>query len=231
MIRSVCLICLSLLMIGGCSDEPAAAPPEERDPAVARALDDPLMTDPDLSSRNEGNAAITVRTDGGLPLIKPGAEDLAAARSEAAALTGGKPVAVPPAAGKVEPLAPGHGPADHVATLADNTACHARLVSSTIWAARLPAPLSVYPRGATQAATGGDAKNCRVVAVVFTTPVPVGEVLSFYWQGAKAAGFSPVHLTAGGWAVLQGKRNGGAFDLRAARNGDLTTVELATVTG
>jgi hypothetical protein len=232
MIRPASLISLTLLAIAAaCSDDPAPAPREQRDPAIARALDDPLMTDPDLSSRNEGNAAITVRTDDGLPLIQPGEDDIAAARAEAAALTGGKPIALPPAARKVEPLPPRHTPADHLAVLADKTACRARLVNSTIWAARLPQALPIYPRGATQGATGGEGSNCRIAAVVFTTPVPASEVLAFYWQRAKAAGLAPTHLTGGEWAVLQGGRDGEAFDVRAARAGDTTTVELATLTG
>ena len=62
MIHRACLIVLPLLVITACSDEEPAAPPEQRDPAIARALDDPLMTDPDFSSRNEAASAITVET-------------------------------------------------------------------------------------------------------------------------------------------------------------------------
>ena len=53
-----CLIVVALA--AACSREEPATPPEQRNPVVAQALDDPLMTDPDLSSRNEGAAAITV---------------------------------------------------------------------------------------------------------------------------------------------------------------------------
>ena len=231
MTRSAILISLSILAVGSCSDDPVPEPRKQRDPAIARALDDPLMTDPDLASRNEGAAAITVKIDSGLPLVEPDAEDVAAARAEAAGLTGDTAAAVPPASGTAEALPPRHTPADHLAVLADRTACRAKLDSSTIWAARMPPALPVYPRGATQAATGGEGKNCRVAAVVFTTPVPADEVVSFYWRRARSAGLAPLHLTAGEWSVLQGARAGQAFDLRAARTGSLTTVELATVTG
>ena len=231
MYRVECLIALPFLAIGSCSDEPVAVPPRERDPLIAQALDDSLMTDPDLSSRNEGAAAISVKTDGGLPIIEASQDDIAAARSEAATLTGGKAPPAPPPAGTVAPLPSNHTPADHLAVLADRTSCRAKLVASSIWAARLPPALPVYPRGATQGATGGDGRSCRVAAVVFTTPVPADEVVAFYWQRASAAGLAPAHLTAGGWSVLQGIQEGQAFDLRAARTGNITTVELATVVG
>jgi len=218
-------------MIGACGDEQAAPRQEHRDPVISRALNDPLMTDPDLSSRNEGGAAITVETDQGLPVLEANPDAIAGARAEAAALTGGKMGPVPAASGQVEALAPQHTPADHLAVLADKTTCRAKLNNSTVWAARLPPALPVYPRGATQAGSGGEGKKCRVVTVVFTTPVPLGEVLSFYWQRAKSAGLSPVHRAAGTWSVLQGQEAGAAFDLRARQADDLTIVELATVTG
>lgn len=232
MIRAAFPVIVLVLGVGGCSDDATAPAQDRRDPVVAQALDDPLMTDPDLSSRNEGAAAITVRTDGPLPVLAASDQEVAAARAEAAALVGGedKLARVPRASGSIPPLT-SHDPSDHLAVLADKTDCRADLSDSTVWAARLPAALPVYPRGATLAATGGDGKGCRVVAVVFATPVPIDAVLAFYWQRAAAAGMAPVHLTAGGWSVLQGRRAGTAFDLRAQRANGQTTVELATVTG
>jgi len=232
MVRAVPLA-LSLLVISSCQDEPAPPTEKPRDPVVAQALGDPLMTDPDLSSRNEGAAAITIRMDGPLPVLPVRPEDLAAARAEAAKLVGGDEslTPVPQARGAVAPLAPGHQPSDHLALLADKTACRAELSESAIWAARLPTALPVYPRGATLAATGGEGSGCRVVAVAFTTPVPRDEVLRFYWARARTAGLAPVHLRARDAAVLQGQGKGTAFDLRVFAKGGVTTIELATVTG
>ena len=227
------LFLLSLALLGGCEGDAPKPIETPRDPIVAQALGDPLMTDPDLSSRNEAAAAISIRVDGPLPVLAVTAEDLAAARAEAARMVGGEEnlASIPPARGAVAPLAPGHEASDHLALLADKTACRAKLTDSAIWAARLPAALPVYPRGATQAATGGDGDDCRVAAVVFTTPVPSDEVVEFYWQLARAAGLAPIHLKAGETAVLQGEGKGAAFDLRATATGRVTTVELATVTG
>ena len=233
MLRSVLPTILLTLAITACRADPPPPRDAPRDPAVAQALDDPLMTDPDLSSRNEGAAAITIRTDGGLPVIPVSADEIAAARAEAARMIGdaARLPAVPRATGYLPPLAPRHGPADHLQVLADKTACRAALTDSTIWAARLPGALPVYPRGAVLAATGGEGKGCRVAAVTFTTPVPLEEVLAFYWQRATAAGLGPMHRAVRGGSALQGQGNGTAFDLRASRTGEQTTVELATVTG
>jgi hypothetical protein len=224
-----CLIVLAFA--AGCAREEPAAPPKPRNPVIAQALDDPLMTDPDLSSRNEGAAAITVRIDGPLPTLPVSPDAVASARVEAAEMVGGddKLTAVPPARGEVPPLAADHSLADHLALLASKTACKARLGDSAIWAARLPEALPVYPRGATIAATGGEGNGCRVIALEFATPVPLDEVLAFYWHRARAGGFAPVRKVAGDTAVLQGQGSGAAFDLRARTQGGQTLVELATV--
>ena len=232
MVRALTLLSLTLAL-AACSadDEPVAKQP--RDPAVEQALNDPLMTDPDLSSRNEGAAALTVNVDGALPVLEASPEAIASARAEASALLGGTgaAVSIPAPRGTIAPLGASHSPADHLAVLADKTSCKAPLRDSTIWAARLPAALPVYPRGATVAATGGDGKACRVAAVVFSTPIPVDEVVAFYWRRARIAGLAPVTLTADDTPVLQGRGKGVAFDLRAHETDGGTIVELATVSG
>ena len=231
MVRPAALLVLSLALAACSADEEPAAK-ERRDPAVEQALNDPLMTDPDLSSRNEGAAALTVKVDGALPVLEASPEAIAAARAEAAALLGKDAIGpVPEPSGTTASLAADHSPADHLALLANKTACKAVLRDSTIWGAKLPAALPVYPRGSTLAASGGAGKGCRVAAVVFATAIPVDEIAAFYWQRARTAGLAPAMLTAGRATVVRGQGKDLAFDLRAHEAAGQTIVELATVSG
>lgn len=218
---------LALTLLAACSGPPAPDPPAPRDPQVAQALDDPLMTDPDLSSRNEGAAALTVESDGSLPVLPATLEAVAAARAEAAALVGGSGrLAAPPAAAGPAKAIADEAPEAHLAAL-PGARCAAVLERSAIWAARLPRSLPVYPRGATLAAAGSDAAGCKARAVTFTTPVPVDEVVAFYW--ARAAGLGPVYRTRGKEQVVTGATPGLVFDVRATPNDEGTLVRLATV--
>lgn len=225
--HTVLMIAIS---VAGCGrDEPAPAP-EPRDPQVERALNDPLMTDPDLSAVNEGAAALTVEVGQGRPVLPPRPEDIAAARAEATAIIGGGRTlaTVPPANGTAVRLADRTLEA-HLGALPGGARCKAGLTRSTIWAARLPAALSVYPRGATASAAGFDSPRCAVRIVKFTTPVPMSEVLAFYWARAKSAGFSPKRLRDTGAEVFVGSGRSLQFDLRASEADGITSVRIATL--
>jgi len=63
---------------GGETPDPFAAIAE--DPVIARALHDPLMSDPDLASLNEANAAIGFPDSAALPVLAASSEDAQAAR-------------------------------------------------------------------------------------------------------------------------------------------------------
>lgn len=218
----------SLTLLAACGGDTAPGPAPSRDPQVAQALDDPLMTDPDLSSRNEGAAALTVDSDGSLPLLPATPEAVAAARAEAAALIGratGR--ALPkPDSGPAEPIANGT-PEAHLKALPFGAGCATGLAVSAIWAARLPSALPVYPRGATVAAAGSDGPGCKARVVTFTSPVPLDEVIAFYW--ARAARLGPSYRLNGAEHVLTGAARELAFDLRATTQDGETIVRLATL--
>ena len=137
-------------------------------------------------------------------------------------------IAVVAPTGEAPPLNDGTMAA-HLSAIPGGRRCAAGLRASAIWAARLPAVLAVYPRGATQMAAGSGRDGCRARVVGFTTPVPVDEVISFYWTRARAGRLSPEHRMSGDSHVLSGAGGGLAFDLRAERRGDETVVRLATL--
>ena len=205
------------------------------DPAVAQALNDPIMVDPDLSSRNEGAAAITVDSNNALPVLPPTPAAMAAARAEAAAILGGVSIAVPTGKGSATSLPDGASAADHLAIVPGGVMCAGRITSGAIWAARLPPELPVYPRGATMAAFGVDSGACHARVVRYVTPIPPAEVIAFYWTRLTQARYKPERReTTDGVEVLSGRNGNVAFDLRV-RGGQgrdaLTHVELATVFG
>lgn len=224
----------ALLTACGQGDQAESDKPET-DPAVAQALNDPIMVDPDLSSRNEGAAAITIDSENALPVLPPTPEAMAAARTEAAGMLGGAAIAVPDAEGAAAGLPPGGSAADHLAMLPGGARCAARLSSSAIWAARLPPELPVYPRGATVSAAGSDAGSCHVRVVRYATPIPAEEVLAFYWTRATQARYRPHYRKTGnGTAVLSGRNGTAAFDLRieaGPKEGAPTRVDIATIFG
>jgi hypothetical protein len=100
------------------------------------------------------------------------------------------------------------------------------------WAALLPQPFPVYPRGAVQEAAGTDAAGCALRVVSFVTPVPLGEVMDFYFTRARTAGFSAQRLLNEGDDVLAGV-NGTASCVAFARRlpSGNTEVDLVTSGG
>lgn len=219
---------LPALALAGC-DGGAAPPPPSRDPVVVAALNDPLMTDPDLLTQTQPGTLFVLPgpATAPIPLIDRGDEELARARAAAGRL------AVLP------PLAPDAAPAAGV-TLADTMAvllgelggprgCAERISYTAQWGARLPAAVPVYPRGHLQDAAGSDAPDCRLRAVTFLTPVPATEAAAFYAARAGQAGWHPRYQRAGeGLRVAAGRGRAGFAAWLGARDG-VTVVTLVTV--
>lgn len=230
--------CLFALLLAGCSAEDATVAEAEDDPAVRGALGEPIMVDPDLVGQNRANSAAAVPSqDGSLPTVDNNPEAIAAARAEALRLVGG------PGTMKKAPEpreAAGTPPADAALTAAaraaaapgTNANCAERAQYTMQWAARLPRPFPVYPRGAVQEAAGTDAAGCALRVVNFVTPVPLGEVLDFYFTRARAAGFSAQRVLRDGDDVLAGVKGRASYLVYARRlpSGN-TEIDLVTSGG
>lgn len=163
-----------------------------RDPVIARALNDPLMTDPDLASRNEANAAIGFVDSHALPVLAGNTQEAQAAREamRIALLEGGPMAELPPAGlGKGGPaLGPASAPADLLAAVGAPSACTASLREDFLLAADLPAPAAIPPRGMVVQAGGSDAPGCGLRIVRYLTAAPRSDVLQYHHATAIRAG-------------------------------------------
>ena len=217
---------LTALALAGCARPDPVAPQAEADPAFARAVFAPILTDPDLVSLDKRFAVMSDPgpLDASLPPDDFAPATIAAARAEAAGLIAGG------AQGTV--TARGACAGCDGALLADRArvlgpACSANLEEDLEWALRLPDDLPVYPKAHLREAVGSASGRCPLRGASFTAPVPAGQVLAFYraiaaraGYGLRQAGTSGLVGTRGSWrlAVLVRPQPGGLaqFDLLIA---------------
>lgn len=225
------------LLLAACGfGEPDEPGPTELDPAVAQALNAPLMSDPDLASLNEANAALTGSSDHSIPLQVANAEAIRDAQDRAIVLAGGRSALVELPEGEEIADAPGDSPLvlleDVASRVSDNQACLSGWRYSAAWAAKLPASQPVFPRGAVTEAFGQDSRTCTLRAVRFVTPVPAGDIVQFYATLAtrEKAAFT-YSVTEQLWR-LEGGKPGMAFvvEVRPSLLGG-QEVDLVTASG
>jgi hypothetical protein len=224
-----------LLLLAACDKKDEPAKPSADDPAMADAVGGPVLTDSDLAGENGANRAASVPSaDGAVPAADMSPEALAAARNAALKLVGG-PGAMKQApearevSGKVAAGAQ-LAAAARAATGADGKdGCAVKVQYTAAWAARLPAALPVYPKGAVQEAAGTDDSGCALRVINFITPVPVAEVIDFYYTRAAGAGYSAQHLRQDGEDQLAGTKGNASFVVyaRDLPNGG-SSVDLVT---
>lgn len=232
--RTICLLSPALLLAAcGAKDEPTK--PSADDPAVSGALGDQVLTDPDLAGENGANQAASLPSGAGaIPAADMSPQALASARGAALKLVGGPgSMKKAPAAREVK----GPLPPDSQLTAAARAAaspggkgdCSALAKYTAAWAAKLPTAFPVYPKGAVQEAAGTDEGACALRVVNFITPVPVGEVIDFYYTRAKAAGYSAEHVSQSGEDQIGGVKGAASYAVYARQlpNGG-SSVDLVT---
>jgi len=210
---------LTLSACGGSADE--EQPTAESDPALSGALGEQIMVDPDLVGQNRANNAAGIASgDGSVPTIDLGPDAVAVARAAALQDVGGPgQMRKAPEPRKVG----GTLPADAALTAAARAAaspggsgnCAEKAQYTMQWAAKLPQAFPVYPRGAVQEAAGTDADGCSLRVVNFLTPVPIGEVMDYYFTRASKAGFSTQRVLQDGDDVMGGVKGGSSFVIYA----------------
>jgi hypothetical protein len=227
MIRPLFAVALSALSLAACD---SGEPPHgaETDPAIAAALDEPLMTDPELAG-DRGAAVGVVDSRIALPPEDRSPEAIASARKVALEQAGGALQALPRAGkGGPGPLGVNLLTAAQVARASGlaSAACVASLEYSNGWAARLPPAIAIYPHAAVQEAAGTDSGTCALRVVHFVTPVPRDEVVAYTLTMARKAGFGADFRRDGGDAVLGGKKGGAAYAFYARTRDGLTEADL-----
>jgi hypothetical protein len=187
---------LLVLLLAACADD-TRAPADDTaliatDPVIARALHDPLMSDPDLAMRNGANAILGFADSGALPVLAATPEAARAAREKAriALLVDGPfPVLPPPSsAPRGKPLGPMASGADLVAALGAPAKCAARLTEDFALAADLPPVAAILPQGMVVQAGGANAAPCSLRIIRYQTPARIEDVLHYHYVLALRAG-------------------------------------------
>lgn len=227
---SVLIACLAL-PLAACAEETVEAPAEvlTKDPLLSRALNDPLMVDPDLSWRNEANAVMAYRD--GHPLPPFDASDAAAIRANEVArvqLLENGPIPALPAAGSAEgvSLATFSTAGEIVEALGSRADCIPDLSEALSWADGLPPTSSIMPHGMAQQAAGVDQGSCVIRVVRYLTPVSQEDALEYHFAKADRARFR-VERFAAPEAQLRAERRDQVFTINTREGpGGLTAVDV-----
>lgn len=203
---------LGLAGLAACSDvqgdKPYSSAALAKDPVLARALNDPLMTDPDLASRNQSNAVIAFHDSHPLPPMAASEEAASRAReaSRLELLGDGQieSLPVPEENDDAVSLAQFSHAGDMVEAVGSRTDCIESMDASLLWSTQMPATSAVMPHGMVQKAAGVDTDRCVVRVVRYHTPVNLDDALEYHFNKASREGFAMEHF-AGPEAQLRGE--------------------------
>ena len=180
----------ALPCLAGCAnDAPAPTDVPERDPVAIQALNDQILTDPDLSIRNEANAALTTSTDHSIPPVVATREAVQKASADAKALLGGITPSPVETAGLAQaddiPTSARISLASFAALIPGARSCADRMDYTARWAVDWGGRIPIYPRANLREAAGIERGECDLRAISFLTPVMQEEVAAFYAAMAR----------------------------------------------
>lgn len=196
--RAIILLALGAITLASCGsqdgEEGVAAIVTTPDPLVARALNDPIMVDPDLVLRSEAFAALSVRHDHALPPPLSTQESAEAAMQAATRelLESGSLVDLPLASGTAagEALALGMSARQVIEATGAPARCIGELGEGLDWTARMPDAARIMPHGMAMQAAGADNDRCRMRIVRYVTPVGIEDALRYHFNRADRAGMT-----------------------------------------
>ena len=195
-----------------------------RDPAIAQALHDQIMVDPNLTQSSNANAVRPPsRPDSGAvppDIIRPDPVDAATLRRA-------------PAAKQDCPQCRAKGQAFTLGALAGQQPGGCATVSySAQWANRLPAALPLYPDAHVMEAAGADTGPCHLRVVSFRSGAGATKLVDWYYTRATTGGYSAEHRADGTMHVLGGTRGGDAYIVYVTpRQGGGADVDLVSNAG
>ncbi|MEM1131958.1 MAG: hypothetical protein AAGH53_03385 [Pseudomonadota bacterium] len=215
------------------------------DPAIAGALEEELLVDPDLVEQANRNNALDPQgaNTGAVPAPKPA--DIKASREAAVKEFGSKGMMSAPEPKSVSaeecPGCDGDRTGVTLGAKADIQAgkrgkakCNAKIDYDAKWAARMPPEFPVYPKGNVTEAAGVDGDSCNLRAVTFTTGNSIKEVVDYYYTKAQRARYSAEYLIHEGEHTLGGvrKSDDAAYVIFLRKRGkDMTEVDIVANNG
>ncbi|SOB86562.1 hypothetical protein SAMN06297144_1668 [Sphingomonas guangdongensis] len=210
-------------------DLAAAGRRDSGDPLLMSVLGDPLMTDPQLSTRANANSVRPPGQPYGAPLPA-----VALGRIEA-----GEPAAAAPAPSPCTDCRAATQALTLAALAAEQrdpalSACVAQWRYTARWAVRLPADLPLPADARVIEAAGAAGPVCSTRAVSYVALRPLARVIDAAYARSTAAGYRVEHQSDGTRHILRGTRtrDGGAFLLVAsARDDDTADVTLLANNG
>lgn len=187
----------------------------DTDPAMAGALEEQILVDPQLVGSSNKNALrptdeatrAPIPPTGGMGGSAPA--DQAKVVADATSAVGGKMKRAPAATtGEALPNAETLG----AMARKEQSACGAKVDYNLAWAQKLPAEFPVFPRANVTEAAGVAAK-CNLRVVSFSSSAPADTVIDWYYTRASNAGYSAEHQMRGTEHWLGGARkaNGAAY--------------------
>lgn len=175
------------------------------DPLLRAVVNDPIMTDPQLSARSNVDAIRPSPQPYSAPI--PASDTLGTTATDAEALL----KAPEPASGGCPECAIARDSLT-LAALAARQAdrriggCAAALAYGAGWANRLPPAIPLHPAARVVEAAGIVRGGCALRAASFTVARPLAAMLDWYHTKAVRAGYSSGHKAEGGRHVLAGTR-------------------------
>lgn len=206
------------------------------DPALASALQDQIMVDPQLGRAANGDAIRPPGQpySGGVP------NDGVAANTDQVDMGGLMKTPAPTQATKDCTQCSAARESVTLGGLAARQRdtrtrqCASSMTYSAGWANRLPRDLPLFPQARVTEAAGSETGQCALRAVSFSSAQPMQAMLDWYYTRAIKSGYTSEHQVDGQEHILGGtrERDGGAYVLfMTARSDGGTDIDMVANNG